>query len=183
MSGEIVFPDTVNASIKPADLYSLTYPIKKAQLEAYGRDDFINRNFEKRMAALERGAPQERLQGDRVAREVVKALLAGDTWVRLGYSTTFPDIPNDYLLERMMALKHEDGLLETVFTGTCGDLGLWCFTSEVGEAGEFIRGGNEQRSGPASYYFKPNVPLRKALRYMMKPFRSEKTLYVQQMRY
>ena len=145
MTTQTVVDDTVHAQVAIVNLYDLVYSVKEQQFANYGR--IGDSGYEQKMLALLEGKPQQRLQTDRIAREVVRAMLtAKDSWYNspswvhlegkdpkycrtLG-ATTFPTIPNEEIRKRLYALNNEDGLLDVMFGG-CGDSGSWCFESEI----------------------------------------------------
>lgn len=124
--------DTITAEIGSIDLYSLIYPVKEQHFADYGR--IWNDNYEKKMLALIDRKPQQRLQHDRIAREVVKAILTtkdcfgadlslatiegNNPIMRTVGATVFPNVSDDDVQKRLYALKN-DGLLDVIFGG-CG---------------------------------------------------------------
>ncbi len=178
MPEAIIFDDTVKAKIIPVDLYPLIQPVKEAHFKTYGR--VWDHDYEKKMTALKEGKPQQRLEEDRIAREVVRAILASDCWVVLEGkespihcygATVFPDIPNDDITNKVYGLMNEDGLLDFSIGGCCGP-GKWCFESEI----VYYRKKNDEKIKLAKY--DANLQLREAIRAMLKPFEAEKALYV-----
>ena len=185
--------ETIQGGTIETDLYSLIYPVKEKHFVDYGR--IWDCNYEEKMLALADGKPQQRLKNDRIAREVVRAILtatgkygSNPSWVRMEGigsgirtfgATTFPEISDDDLRPRLYALMNEDGLLEVMFGG-CGDSGVWCFESEIIYWEEKVTSsGAKQKSYTNSMArFEANPQLREALTAMLKPFEAEKPMYV-----
>ncbi len=176
----IIFDDTVKAKIIPVDLYSLVQQEKKKQFDYFGeiyRDD-----YKKRMAAFEKGLPQQMLEDERIAREITRAILSKssdhyphthlegeDSHVHECDAITFPDILQKDIDDKAYALYYA-GLLDFA-PGCCPVFSNdWCFETEIVYK-ELI--GDVFKVEP-----KFNPELRKAITSMLKPFESEKALYV-----
>ena len=147
------------------------------------------------MLALADGKPQQRLQNDRIAREVVRAILTASdryghdsSWARMegtgsGIRTygaiTFPQVSDDDLRQRLYALMNEDGLLDVMFGG-CGDSGSWCFESEIIYWEEKVTpsGAKQKPYTNNMARFEANSKLREVITTMLKPFEAEKPMYV-----
>lgn len=192
MSGKVI-DDTVQGRIIETDLYSLIYPVKERHFVDYGRT--WDHNYEEKMLALADGKPQQRLHNDRIAREVVRAILTatdrygcGSSWVRMEGmgrgirtygATTFPEVSDDNLRQRLYALMKEDGLLDVMF-GACGDPGSWCFESEIIYWEEKVTpsGAKQKPYTNSMARFEANQQLREAVIAMLKPFEAEKPMYI-----
>ena len=192
MAGKVI-DDTVQGKIVETDLYSLIYPVKEQHFADYGRT--WDHNYEQKMLALADGKPQQRLQNDRIAREVVRAILTASdryghdsSWARMegtgsGIRTygaiTFPQVSDDDLRQRLYALMNEDGLLDVMFGG-CGDSGSWCFESEIIYWEEKVTpsGAKQKPYTNNMARFEANSKLREVITTMLKPFEAEKPMYV-----
>jgi hypothetical protein len=167
--------DTVQAQIVPVDLYSIIHNAKEAQFAQYGKH--CQWHYDEKMEALRQGKPQERLQGDRLAREVVRILLATGKSTHItgregqgvwGNGIQFPNYSQDQVSGMLHALMNEDGLLDFIFQ--CHAPNYYGFESEfvIELAGR----------GMMSSRYNPNTELRNALIKMLVPFKAEKPQYV-----
>ena len=181
--------DTTSVKIIPVDLYSIIYSTKEAQFAKHGRN--YDADYEEKMLALLEEKPQQLLQNDRIAREVIRAILSSDNnWINVlggrekeSYCGTykamlFSDVSEKGIEKRLFDLKNDCGLLDSVSTW-CSDPGVWCFESEIlygMDKTEIFGGGRPNFEGRA--IFRANQNLRDALRKMLKPFESEKKAYI-----
>ncbi|MAH48594.1 hypothetical protein CMI37_22405 [Candidatus Pacearchaeota archaeon] len=163
--------DSVQARIVPTDLYSLIYPVKEQQSADYGMAQVENWHYEKKMQALIDGRPQQRLQQDRISREVVRAILTGRDWIVLegknipimtSGATTFPEVAHDELCAHLWGLMG-DGLLDMYVR--CHGANRWAFGSEYIWKRDEIS-------------LVRNSELREALTQMLSPFEAEQPMYV-----
>lgn len=165
----IVIDDSVKAEIEPTDLYSLIYPVKEAHFNGYGRHS--NSDYKRKMLALAEGKPQQRLQEYRLAREIVRAILTGKQWIalegegipiRTAGATTFPTVPDKELREHLYGLI-EDGLLDMYVQ--CHSANRWALESEFVWQEDTVS-------------LIENSKLREGIVKMLKPFESEKPIYI-----
>jgi len=171
------YDDSVQAKIVQVDLYSIIHTAKEAQFANYGKH--CQWSYDAKMKALEQGKPQEKLQNDRIAREVVRILLqvghpihinGSDCEFRYGGGVIFPKTSNKEVQERVFGLMNEAGLLD--FSFQCHAPNSYAFESEF-----IVRPWDINPSYMESR-FTANNTLRELITKMLKPFEAEKPLYV-----
>ncbi len=177
MKGPSSNPNKKSQELSPTeiDLYTIIHPTKEAHFAKHGKH--CQYGYEGRMEALKQGRPQQRLQEDKLARDIVRLLLARgeptsmhgrdhDGWPGI----EFPEILHDNLREKISDLM-DDGLLE--FTFQCPGPNYYAF------AGEFItKPAPKMLAGTYTRSFHPHNELRNALRRFLRPFATEKRKYV-----
>lgn len=189
MTGKVI-DDIVIAEIVPTNLYSLIRPVKEQHFADFGR--VWDYNYEKKMLALTNKKPQQRLQNDRIAREIVRAILSAKQWglptlvklegcrrggVKTYGVTTFPEVSDEDIKQRLCDLFYEDGLLD-VLLGNCTAPDSWCFESEIIYYKQRVPGFDEKPTMENMVKYVANKPLREALTAMLKPFEAEQPLYI-----
>jgi hypothetical protein len=169
--------ETISATIVPVDLYNIIHPVKDAQFAKYGKHS--NEHYESQMQALREGRPQQRLQDDRLAREIVKALLEIENSVpviSIDYEHQWLDavvihaMPDNVVSERVGNLI-DDGLLD--FYVLCHEPHKYAFQSEIIKRESSM----PPNAGFLCAEFEMNGELRAALKKMLEPFDTERPLY------
>ncbi|MCP3684236.1 MAG: hypothetical protein GY861_16270 [bacterium] len=174
--GKYDFFDTVDAKLVPADLFSIIHPLKEAQINRFHKNN--SPSYEQAMKGLEEGKAQQRLEGDRIAREIVRAVMGIDNSATIegknGYSTIivghprviFPAIRDSDILDVAIALKDEDGLLDGFAEMD------WCLQTE-----QVLYGPDENSAALHKIRFEPNQQLRETLQDMLEPFNAERPIF------
>jgi hypothetical protein len=164
------------AQILATDLYSSIHDAKEAQFAIHGKH--CQFHYDEKMEALMQGKPQQRLQDDILARDVVRLLLTTRKPTHLqgrnnkGWwsDVEFPNVEDRVLRNRIHALMNEDGLLDSVFQ--CHEPDYYAFESE------FIVQPWDRNPSYLQSEFVTNETLRIALAKMLKPFEAEKPQFV-----
>lgn len=181
MPEAIIFDDTVQAKIIPVDWENVYLSIQKAkegQFKEYGKLHFDD--YDKRMVALKEGVSQQMLEDERIAREIVRAILSfhnsscppclrGRDSVYTSRDIVFTDISQKDIDDKTNAL-YDAGLLAFALGFHPNHYEHWCFESEI----VF-----KERIGDGfKIEYETNKELRRAITTMLKPFETEKALYV-----
>ncbi len=169
------YDDSVQAQIVQLDLYSIIHDTKESHFGIYGKH--CEWDYEKKMEALKQGKPQQRLQEDRLSREIVRLLLATGEETLLNEHNfifgrkrvEFPNGNYSLLNERAYDLMHE-GLLDFTFH--------MCGPNQYAFESEFIVQPSLHSKGMMTSEYRPNGVLREALTKMLMPFSAEKPQYV-----
>ena len=179
--------DTVKAQIVSVDLFAIIQASKEAQFAQYGKSEgYAFDKYQEALAKLREGKPQQRLQNDRLAREVARALLGADRPIAFeGRDAKYPSngafvfasYSDEEVTQRVYGLMNEDGLLDFTFY-SCGSPNVFCFQTEMiywQEERRIIGTDKVQRSDMCKYEKNPKV--REAIATMLKPFQAEKPRY------
>ena len=185
MNPDSILSDTVKADLIPVDLVSIIETCKKEQAEKHGESaGYCLSEYQKALSNIKQGTYKQRLQDDRLARDVVRAIINSDKLLSFegndkqyhsDRSITFPSSSNEIVRQKICDLR-EDGLLDFTFFD-CGSPNVYCFQTELIYWREENRRIGKDPTYQDMQQYIPNLKVKEAISRMLEPFKTEKPLY------